>query len=136
MKIRNGFVSNSSTSSFLICGVVIDTFINEEAEEKFMEKFCKVILNDEEREMIKNSKYPDDEKYELIQCGENDLKIAYVSGEDGGAPRGKAIVGKSFSVSEGDYMEIGLDELDGVKEKLKELGLKGPVKLIIGTRMS
>jgi hypothetical protein len=35
MKIRSGFVSNSSTSSFVVCGISMDT---EEFEEQFHEE--------------------------------------------------------------------------------------------------
>jgi hypothetical protein len=41
MKIRNGFVSNSSSSSFVLLGVFLDTSVNRDNAEELQELFSK-----------------------------------------------------------------------------------------------
>ena len=42
MKLRNGFVSNSSSSSFLIIGVHADEDVYNRLEEKYISKINKI----------------------------------------------------------------------------------------------
>ena len=104
MKIRNGFVSNSSSSSFLIYGVCIDTGT---LASKLTEKGKKIALNGVSEEDIEDQ-YDGD----IAEA----LGIEYSSGPDGCYCY---YFGPSWDSIKDD--ETGLQFKTRVKKEIKEL---------------
>ena len=75
MKIRNGFVSNSSTSSFLIYGTILDRDSIKEkrglSDEEFEDKYCGRIydLVEEEMKDIDGFEWHEPEYYDTFYIG-------------------------------------------------------------------
>lgn len=134
MKIRNGFVSNSSSSSFVIAGLLLDDKLLTDAKKKEM--------------IMKSGKM---EEADVINLNEDDLwdvwadciaygnnKITVFQGGDDGITNGKFIIGQVlFTVDDEQlYMEeIEFNSLDKIAEDIKELsGFEGEMKIIGTTR--
>ena len=119
MKIRMGFVSNSSTSSFVLLGFDVSNAVTERAEIR------KLV----DRELWKEN-------------------YAVLFGEESGVRSGQTVVGKFLlSISSDDYMESEEFDLDAAMTKLQStiadvsklrerLGANTPISIYAGTRMS
>jgi len=117
MKVRQGFVSNSSSSSFVVVGYAIKT---------------------EELEKISEDK--DIDIYDEIY----DSGFRYLCSGDNDTPEGCDIIGKDIASMDEYFMkkgEISLEDLSKkatkVKDKLKELGIDIKdikAKIYTGTR--
>lgn len=120
MKIRTGFVSNSSTSSFIIAGVPLKNL--GVSEEELIKKINEV-FNEKNEE--------DDELYEALAAH----GIDEVGGNEGCFIIGKEIV--SFSDESGiEEIELSQEQINQafyeVAEFLKKLGFTNKVKLYGG----
>ena len=102
MKVRNGFVSNSSSSSFCIYGAYMDF---DEMIEKIKESN---LIPEEELERLEE----DDEWYELGELLEEKLGLSTYHSED------CFWIGREWSSI--DDEETGRQFKDGVKTKLEE----------------
>jgi len=115
MKIRTGFVSNSSSSSFVVLGIKMD--------KETSEKLKKI--------------YPPNTKDDGLWWGrlseEIGLEVIY------NEPH--CLIGESLTSCRDDYMEDGEYDIKEIEKKAKKIekALKGidvPVKLFMGTRPS
>ena len=117
MKTRNGFVSNSSSSSFIIRGIKVK---DEEA--------IKVLgLNPDEIE--------EDCVWDVASCKLSDLESKLEAQTTtyyfGGDPTGETIIGKCYDPDDGVILEIQDDAKadEEIRGALKKLGFKNAEKL-------
>lgn len=99
MKIRSGFVSNSSSSSFIVKGYLLD---NEEFDEKtIMEKFGYYT-----EENIKKHTYTYNgeeylEEHDMFWDFKNDVEgISFLEGSEDGVKEGYILIGETLHDSE------------------------------------
>jgi len=146
MKSRNGFVSNSSTSSFVVIGFILDKPLDDE---QFVlaaypkEKIDAAIARGRER---KGDKFSMDRCYsnfigDYFNSGEHNF--VYMDNEENGAPKDKCV----FGINVANWTDDGEGECETIEdlEKLlveladakKKFGLVGGVpKIFVGTKMS
>ena len=131
MKIRQGFVSNSSSSSFIAIGAVVPK--SKISKLTFCKNmgFVKSDCTDEDLEEEIEEIHPVSKRnyYDYLnECFAED-------GEEG-APKGKVIIGKVITISEYTQKVLNLDEiLNEIKTTLDTNGLSNePIKIIIGSK--
>ena len=151
MKIRNGFVSNSSSSSFVIVGTTLDR--TEENFKILCEKYCPEDTNFEDFEEKKccDRIIKSKEKF-CPTCGKSvdeiettinwsDVFNEYSYDFDGldvhqGEYDDDIVIGKSMRLDlEGDEVEINdfIKQLQESKEFVEKMNLGGKIKLHVGT---
>ena len=114
MKIRSGFVSNSSSSSFCIYGIEIDV---EELREKLLSS---EILSEEDKKYLSEI----EDTYEIVEMLEyNDMKIENISNIEfhymGEYNPDSVYIGRSWSLIEDD--KTGKEFKEDVENKLKKI---------------
>ena len=134
MKTRNGFVSNSSSSSFVVIGRMMDSaditkigilelLYTPEEIDNMMPKGYRAkkwsTMDAEEKE---------DAYYNINRC-----PFAILEGDDDGMPEGKICVGKCIC---NEQMEFWCTAVKGADKELKKAGFVGPIQVITGTRSS
>jgi hypothetical protein len=132
MKVRSGFVSNSSSSSFILLGVKIENENYQSMCEKFLpqEILEKEIKNQKESKWY-NENYGveySDMWYENLDKISGDFDVVT---DDGPTYFGKKITDTEYELPNGS---ISLEDFDEMKEKLKEKFPDKEVKLYFGTR--
>lgn len=120
MKIRNGFVSNSSSSSFVIYGVKI--------EDKSVEDIVKQFYSEEELK-----EFGEDDYWDLLYSRKLNDKIGFDILTDDI----ECWVGKIISESDESYMndgEMSFEEIVEARDKLKEFFPDLESKIYAGER--
>jgi len=155
MKIRNGFVSNSSTSSFCIFGFLVPGTEGHgmNGSKIVLEKLFGITEKDVKDKMKKDKywkdyidnpeqvqEYINKMFYELTREKRDD-KISIMYG--GGAPSNGIVVGKNFFHNEynSSYIEETEYDIDGLKKLMEEVApirekmgcSDTPIKLYTGT---
>jgi hypothetical protein len=137
MKLRNGFVSNSSTSSFIIIGYLLD-------QEKYklgdvMEKiYPSAVLDKTSQERLhKNwSECNENEKEEIyLDVWIEGFSLRVYSGDDDGIPGGKFAVGFRYTIDEDDY-EPTICSFDNELKILRDVEIDEDLVIIKGMRAS
>lgn len=144
MKIRTGFISNSSTSSFIVKGYLIekDKVDLEVLQTKIQETYPDI------KEMIDKYKEQgwEDEIYYETSYKLRDNGLYFTENEEDGAPKNHIIFGQLIEDSGSDdylhdhIIDCSLDEKmveikNIISPAIKENIDDQPVKIIIGTRM-
>lgn len=142
MKIRNGFVSNSSSSSFVLVGFTVPhgTFTDQDYLKKLYS-----YTNVPEGEL---DEALEDAFYDLMDGNNvdnrNDGKISVCTDTECGAPRGVHLIGvrvADVSSEDGGFVPTSFDfyALATVAERArKRLGVSAedaPIRLFVGTRL-
>ena len=143
MKIRTGFVSNSSSSSFVVLGFSIKKENNFSLKNFELEVIDKVLNIPFEDIPIGNNNYDrEDYIYNLLYAADNSNSFIILSDTENGSPDDETIV-LGIEIAEGDDSDFrGLDEevesiIDKVKEAAKKLGFSDKkIKIFAGTKMS
>lgn len=129
MKIRNGFVSNSSSSSFIAKGFVLD----REEYKKYEEEIAKAFNITWETEGFDDYEIYDNRKEAL-----NNSELFIAENIEDGAPKDKVIIGETIEdLGEDDYYfhNHTLDcEPSEILNKIKSIIGEHPVKIIVGTK--
>lgn len=131
MKIRNGFVSNSSSSSFVLVGVKLDGSLSKEelAKKYLTEEAIKEYMGDDA------DKFEGDDKedwwrdlwYECAWNGDFINKdINYIQSED------DQWIGKVLA--DNDELDDGEYSISDLNEIVEKMDLEGDCKIYFGTR--
>jgi len=137
MKIRNGFISNSSSCSFVLIGVEIDKDKLDKTE------LLKKLNIQEYNNILKESKNDEDFEdmlNETLMDLLDENGIYFCNHWECGASRNKILFGSLLaeSSSDDDFFEFkqSLNDLDDIKELLNKFDLQDEeIKIIGGTRM-
>jgi hypothetical protein len=133
MKIRNGFVSNSSSSSFICVGINLNKFSDDQKKEFLKEHDVDISnINDEDDDL-------NDLFSELCWDIRRETGFCILSGIDDGIEEDGMVFGKM--IAEGDDIDnlpsesFSLNDLNNIgNEVKKEFNIDGEVKLFVGTR--
>ena len=121
MKIRNGFVSNSSSSSFVCYGAEIDQEGLLKYAKENIKKYSKINVED-----LDSNEDEDDDQYELYDIIADvtknlGLDESWWNSEGGG----EIYIGRSYTSLKDD--ETGKQFKDSVKEKLSKIKKIGKI---------
>lgn len=116
MKIRNGFVSNSSSSSFILLGekVNINSITPKNLKEKGIEYYVETGLCGGEGTSMAQVK--DDKMLEVIKKAYNNSDLTYTEKQD------SMIAYKAYKASANDFVELSITEKDNIPKKFKVFG--------------
>lgn len=122
MKTRSGFVSNSSTSSFVLIGICLDNV-------KDIKALAKAVFDDLEEDISE-----DGAREALTDCYGGPYECHYNEGE-GTHYWGKALADFEYDVVEISFpkLELFISDLTNILEKA---GIKGGPSIFAGTVMS
>ena len=142
MKVRNGFVSNSSSSSFVVVGILIDK--DSPARTDFIKavmggkELDKVATNSFGKTFDEIEKYAQKDILEDMSYDVGDKGYELLEGEDDGVPEGKTLIGKPIIdvSSDGDQLDFDEIDLSSIEADLTDKGVLGPFKIFYGTRCS
>lgn len=145
MKIRNGFVSNSSSSSFIVKGFVVESnkLDDKKLAKLILENFPEIKTKIEQYEQkcgpVEDYETQREVFYELMNLG-----YYLADTQEDGAPKGCTVLGQLLEdTGESDYIhDMVIDcTIDDKLNKLKEIlsmSLEEPndltIKIICGTR--
>ena len=133
MKTRSGFVSNSSSSSFVLIGFLLDD--TEFSQEELIHRvYTDKELDDAGKESYYNklwNEMDEDERHEV----ERDLmingRISILHGREEGIPKGQIGIGKMI-----DAENDSVTDIHDVISELSFLGISSPLQVITGSRMT
>ena len=134
MKIRTSFVSNSSSSSFVIAGVLLDR--DDRSEIEILNQFLPLTLNQIADKMY-GKPWKECDEFEQSNISENeDMPLRVLNCEDYGAPKGKTVVGIPIVAASHDGLLDDKDlKLSDILEQLKWCGIISiDVHIMSGTR--
>ena len=147
MKIRNSFVSNSSSCSFIIAGFEIEELTSIELLKKIYDKTEENITSymlskgcevQKVNDIKERNFYCEDW---IFECRENEKDWDFIMGSDDGVPEGKIVVGKFLAETNADDSDLPDDnfdleeltqEMNILKERINEPNAK--LKIFIGSR--
>ena len=157
MKVRQGFVSNSSTSSFVLFGAKIGKKLDDKLEEKIMEVFGfdwrkaademdgRDLDNLDPEDVDGMDSYIEDDIHEvfhdfLYEYLEPKHDLTVIWHEEMGAPKDSVYMGKLLEPdrNECDTFDNGVYSLDKVNKIVdninKRLSMKSKGEILIGTK--
>ena len=132
MKIRKGFVSNSSSSSFILLGVKTDGNDYKTMCEKYLaEDLLEKEINEQKESKYYNEKYGVEYSDIWWENKDNISGDLDVITDDGPTYFGKKLADSEYELCDGS---VSLKDFEDMKEKLKEKFPDKEVRLYFGTR--